>query len=98
MTTKAAGNQIPRKELVPEPEELECKNYSVEVGGEKFGFSVPRSRAHGLTNIAELVSDHFFTFSWDLHLVFETKNSNFIFFNSVVTDLWSTRTKLLFNF
>ena len=34
-------------------EDCECKTYSVEVDGGKFGCGVPSSMAHGLTNIAD---------------------------------------------
>ena len=71
--TKTARNKFPWKESTPETENCDCSTYSVEVEGGKFGCGVPRSMAHGLTNIAELCSDRFFTFSWEIYPVFDTK-------------------------
>ena len=48
---EAARNKFPKKESTPETQDCECKTYSIEVEEEKFGCGVPRSMAHGLTNI-----------------------------------------------
>ena len=42
---KAARNKVPLKQSTPETEDCECKTYSVEVKGGKFGGGVPRSMA-----------------------------------------------------
>ena len=54
-------------------EDCECNTYSVKVEGGKFGCDVQRSIAHGLTIIAELFSDRFFTFSFETYQVFDAK-------------------------
>ena len=76
--TKNAGNKFPWKKSAPGTENCECNNYSVKVDEVKFGCDVPRSMVHGLTNIAELLSDRFLAFSWKIYPVFHAKTMAYL--------------------
>ena len=87
MKTKTTRNKFPWNESTPETEDCECKTYSVEVEGGKFGCGVPRSVAHRLTNIAELCSDHFSRLVGKF-IKFLMQKHNFHLLYSVMNDLW----------